>query len=144
MARKEVFSEDINVGDKMPELVKDPITETQLVMYAGASGDFNPVHTVHSFGEKVGFGGVIGHGMLSMAMVGQALTDWLGNKALKKFGVSFRAVTKPKDVITVKGTVTKKYTEGGNNLIDIDLLAENQRGEPVVVGNATAVLPKKS
>lgn len=141
MARKEVFFKDINVGDKMPELVKDPITETQLVMYAGASGDFNPVHSVHSFGEKAGFGGVIGHGMLSMAMVGQALTDWLGNRALKKFGVNFRAVTKPKDVITVKGVVSKKYTEGGNNCIDIDLIAENQKGEPVIVGNATAALP---
>lgn len=141
MALKEVFFKDINVGDKMPELIKDPITETQLVMYAGASGDFNPVHSVHSFGEKAGFGGVIGHGMLSMAMVGQALTDWLGNKALKKFGVNFRAVTKPKDVITVKGVVSKKYIEGGNNCIDIDLVAENQRGESVVVGNATAALP---
>ncbi|MEW6613890.1 MAG: MaoC/PaaZ C-terminal domain-containing protein [Thermodesulfobacteriota bacterium] len=144
MGGKQVFFEDINVGDSMPNLVKEPITETQLVMYAGASGDFNPIHTVHSFGEKAGFGGVIGHGMLSMAMVGQALTDWLGNKALKKFGVNFRAVTKPKDVITVKGTVSNKYTKDGNNCIDIDLISENQRGETVIAGKATAALPSKS
>jgi len=79
-----------------------------------------------------------------MAVVGRSLTDWLGNKALKKFGVSFRTVTKAKDVITVKGVVAKKYTEGGNNCIDIDIVAENQRGETVVTGNATAALPSKS
>jgi acyl dehydratase len=79
-----------------------------------------------------------------MAMVGQALTDWLGNKALKKFGVNFRAVTKPKDVITVKGTVSNKYTKEGINCIDIDLVSENQRGETVIAGNATAALPSKS
>ena len=82
--------------------------------------------------------------MLSMALAGRALTNWLGHKALKKFGVNFRAVTLPKDVITVKGNVTKKYTEGGENCIDIDLVAENQRGEKVVIGNATAALPSKS
>ncbi|MBI4619165.1 MAG: dehydratase [Desulfobacterales bacterium] len=144
MAGKQVFFEDVNEGGSMPEFVSEPLTETQFVMYAGASGDFNPLHTVHSFGEMVGYGGVIGHGMLSMAVVGRGLTDWLGNKALKKFGVSFRTVTKAKDVITVKGVVAKKYTEGGNNCIDINLVAENQRGETVVTGNATAALPSKS
>ena len=143
MAGTKIFFEDVNEGDSIPEFVTKPLEEIQFVMYAGASGDFNPLHTVHSFGEKAGFGGVIGHGMLSMALAGRALTNWLGHKALKKFGVNFRSVTLPRDVITVKGTVTKKYTEGGNNLIDIDLLAQNQRGESVVVGNATAVLPSK-
>ncbi|MFH1625857.1 MAG: MaoC/PaaZ C-terminal domain-containing protein [Pseudomonadota bacterium] len=143
MAAKEIFFKDVNEGDSIPEFVTKPLEEIQFVMYAGASGDFNPLHSVHAFGEKAGYGGVIGHGMLSMALAGRALTNWLGHKALKKFGVNFRSVTLPKDVITVKGTVTRKYTEGGNSLIDIDLLAQNQRGESVVVGNATAVLPAK-
>ena len=143
MAGKNVFFEDVNEGDTVPELVTAPLQEIQFVKYAGASGDFNPLHTVHAFGEMVGYGGVIGHGMLSMAIAGRGLTDWLGHKALKKFGVNFRTVTLPKDVITVKGSVSKKYSEGGQNCIDIDLVAENQRGEKVVVGNATAVLPSK-
>jgi acyl dehydratase len=143
MAGKKIFFEDVNVGDSIPELVLDPLQELQFVMYAGASGDFNPLHSVHAFGEMAGYGGVIGHGMLSMALTGRVLTDWLGHGALKKFGVNFRAVTLPKDVLTVKGTVTKKYEEQGKNCIDIDLLTENQRGEKVIMGNATAVLSSK-
>jgi len=144
MAEKKIFFEDVNVGDNMPEFVTEPLSELQFVKYAGASGDFNPLHTVHAFGEMVGYGGVIGHGMLSMALTGRGLTDWLGHKAIKKFGVNFRAVTLPKDVLTVKGTVTNKYEKEGRKCIDIDVLTENQRGEKVVMGNATADLPSKS
>lgn len=143
VATKKIYFEDVNVGDSIPELVKPPVNESQLVMYAGASGDFNPLHTVHAFGEKAGFGGVIAHGMLSMGFVGQVMTDWVGNEALAKLSVNFRAITKPKDVITCKGKITKKYSEGGKNLIDVDLLAENQRGEKTIVGQATAALPSK-
>jgi len=144
MAQADVFFEDIDVGYEIPKLVKDPISETQLVMYAGASGDFNPIHTVHAFGEKAGFGGVIGHGMLSMGFVGQGMTDWLGCKALTNLSVQFRAVTKPKDVITVKGTVIKKYIKDDKNLIDCNLTAENQKGDMIVIGKATAALPSKN
>ncbi|MDY7032669.1 MAG: MaoC/PaaZ C-terminal domain-containing protein [Thermodesulfobacteriota bacterium] len=137
----QVLYKDVNEGDSIPEFATDPLSEIQFVRYAGASGDFNPLHTVHAFGEMVGYGGVIGHGMLSMALTGRALTNWLGHKALKKFAVNFRAVTLPKDVLTVKGTVTKKYEESGQKCIDIDFVTENQRGEKVIMGNATAALP---
>ena len=140
MAQPKVLFDDIEVGYEMPQLVKNPITETQLVMYAGASGDFNPIHTVHAFGEKAGFGGVIGHGMLSMGFAGQFMTDWVGVKAVKKLAVQFRAVTKPKDVITVSGTVVKKYTEAGQNLVDCEFLATNQKGDKIIIGTATAEL----
>ena len=109
-------------------------------MYAGASGDFNPIHTVHAFGEKAGFGGVIGHGMLSMGFAGQFMTDWVGVKALKKLAVQFRAVTKPKDVITVSGKVVKKYTHEDQKLVDCEFLALNQKGDKIIVGTATAEL----
>jgi acyl dehydratase len=140
MAQPKVLFDDIEVGYQIPPLVKDPITETQLVMYAGASGDFNPIHTVHAFGEKAGFGGVIGHGMLSMGFAGQFMTNWVGVKALKKLAVQFRAVTKPKDVITVSGTVIKKYTKDGQKLVDCELLATNQKGDKIIIGTATAEL----
>jgi len=143
MAGKEIFFEDVNEGDKIPEFATEPLSELQFVKYAGASGDFNPLHTVHAFGEMVGYGGVIGHGMLSMALSGRALTNWLGHKALKKFGVSFRAVTLPKDVLTVTGSISKKYEKDGDKCIDIDFITENQRGEKVVLGNATAALSSK-
>jgi acyl dehydratase len=140
MAQPKVLFDDIEVGYKIPQLVKDPITETQLVMYAGASGDFNPIHTVHAFGEKAGFGGVIGHGMLSMGFAGQFMTNWVGVTAVKKLAVQFRAVTKPKNVINVSGTVVKKYTEDGQNLVDCEFLAVNQNGDKIIMGTATAEL----
>ena len=140
MTQPEVLFDDIEVGYEIPQLVKNPITETQLVMYAGASGDFNPIHTVHAFGEKAGFGGVIGHGMLSMGFAGQFMTDWVGVKALKKLAVQFRAVTKPKDVITVSGKVVKKYTHEDQKLVDCEFLALNQKGDKIIVGTATAEL----
>jgi acyl dehydratase len=144
MAQTQVFFEDVEVDYKIPKLVKAPITETQLVMYAGASGDFNPIHTVHSFGVKAGFGGVIGHGMLSMAFVGQFMTDWVGINALKNLFVQFRSVTKPQDIITVEGTVTEKYSKDGENYINCDIVATNQKGDVIVTGKATAALPSKN
>jgi len=143
MGDAEIFFEDVHEGDKIPKLVKGPITEIQLVMYAGASGDFNPIHTVHSFGVKAGFGGVIAHGMLSMAYIGQLMTDWVGNKALKRLSVQFKAIVRPGDIITCGGTVTKKYFRKGEFFIECDLVAKNQRDEEVVIGRATAALPSK-
>jgi acyl dehydratase len=140
MTQPEVLFDDIEVGYEIPQLVKDPITETQLVMYAGASGDFNPIHTVHAFGEKAGFGGVIGHGMLSMGFAGQFMTNWAGVHAVKKLAVQFRAVTKPKDVVTVSGKVVKKYTNEAQKLVDCEFLALNQKGDKIIVGTATAEL----
>jgi len=140
MAQPKISFEDIEVGYQLPQLVNDPSTETQLVMYAGASGDFNPIHTVHAFGEKAGFGGVIGHGMLSMGFTAQFMTDWVGVKAIKKLAVQFRAVTKPKDVVTVTGTVVKKYTEDSQNLVDCEFQATNQNSDKIIIGTATANL----
>ena len=144
MATREIFFEDVNIGDSIPVLVKEPITDIQLVMYSGASGDFNPIHSVHSAGEKAGFGGVIAHGQLGMAFLGQLLTDWLGNNALTKMSVNFRGISKPGDVITCKGTITNKYSKEGKNYIDIDMMAENQREEMVISGKSSAVLPARS
>src|SRR5438552_9061007 len=85
-----LYYEDVQVGDTMPELVKPALSHIQLVRYAGASGDFNPLHTDPKFGEMVGTGGIIAHGMLIMGFVGQLLSDYVGPAALRKFGVRFR------------------------------------------------------
>lgn len=138
---KVMFFEDVDVGDEMPALTKDPITEVQLVRYAGASGDFNPIHTVHKVGERAGFGGVIAHGMLVMGFVGQAVTNWIPNRCLKKFQARFSAVTKPGDVITVTGKVVDKKNEEG--LIICELQATDQKGEVKINGRLEAILPKK-
>jgi len=136
---REIYFEDIHVGDEMPLLVKDPVTEVQLVKYAGASGDFNPLHTVDAVGKQAGFDGVIAHGMLVMGFVGQAITNWLPNRCLKKFSTKFTAATRPGDIITVSGKVTAKKED--RNLIVCDLLAVNQKGEVKIKGRLEAVLP---
>lgn len=145
MADTIICFDDLNTGDEIPGLTKEPITEVQLVKYAGASGDFNPIHTVHHFAEKAGLGGVIAHGMLSMGFVGQHVTQWAGEAAtLKRLKVRFVAMTRPGDVITVKGKVTGKRQSGGENLVDCELWAEKQDGTKTVTGETTVALPAKA
>lgn len=95
----------MNVGYPFPPLEKPEITHTQLVRYAGASGDFNPIHTVVPFAEQAGLGGVIAHGMLIMGFVGQAIGTWFDVNRLQTFGVRFKAMTRPGEKITVTGSV---------------------------------------
>ena len=73
--------------------------------YAGASGDFNPIHTVVPFGEKAGLGGVIVHGMMIMGFIGQAIDTWFASNELVKFSTRFRAITRPGESITVSGLI---------------------------------------
>src|SRR5690348_18472145 len=95
---KKLYFEDVQVGDALPQLVKEPMTHLQLVRYAGASGDFNPLHTDPKVGELIGVGGIITHGMLIMGFVGQLLSDYVGPTALRKFDVRFKGMTRINDV----------------------------------------------
>src|SRR5215469_7948504 len=94
-----VYFEDVQIGDEIPRLVKTPITHLQLIKYAGASGDFNPLHTDPKVGEAIGTGGIIAHGMLIMGFLGQLLSDYVGPQALRTFGVRFTGMTHMGDVI---------------------------------------------
>src|SRR5579864_6263217 len=107
------YYEDVQVGDTLPKLVKAPVSHLQLVRYAGASGDFNPLHTDPKIGEMVGTGGIIAHGILIMGFVGQLLSDYVGPTTLRKFGVRFKGMTRLEDVITCTGTITEKYESDG-------------------------------
>ncbi|MHB1418890.1 MAG: MaoC/PaaZ C-terminal domain-containing protein [Bacillota bacterium] len=140
---KALYFEDVQVGTEMPTLVKPPVAPQQLVKYSGASGDFNQLHTVDAVGKEAGFGGVIAHGMLIMGFVGQAVTDWIPRKNLKKFGVRFASPTKPGTVITVTGKVLDKRVENGENLISGELFATDQDGQVKIAGSFEAALPTK-
>ena len=139
---KEIYFEDIKVGNAMPPLVKNPVEKVQLVKYAGASGDFNALHTDPEVGKAVGIGGVIAHGMLVMGFVGQAITDWIPKRYLRKFGVRFSGMTKPGDVVTVTGVVKEKK-EGPGKRVICDVEAKNQQGTLLVSGSFEAELPAK-
>ncbi|MBO0791980.1 MAG: dehydratase [Ktedonobacteraceae bacterium] len=137
------YFEDVQVGDEIPKLVKDPVTHLQLVRYAGASGDFNPLHTDPRIGEMIGVGGIISHGMLIMGFVGQLLSDYVGPAALRKFNVRFKGMTHLDDVITCSGTITKKYEENGEGRIEGKVQAADQNGDLKVSGTFTAALPRR-
>ncbi len=139
-----VYAEDVKVGDELPPLVKGPVRQIQLTRYAGASGDFNPIHQDDEFAKAAGMGGIFAHGMLSMGFVAQSLTDWLGAGTVRKLGVRFTALVRPKDVVTCRGRVVATREDGGAHLVDLDVWAENQRGEKVVIGSATAALASRT
>src|SRR5579883_1348833 len=136
--------EEVNVGDALPSLTKDPVTHLQLVRYAGASGDFNPLHTDPKIGEMIGTGGIIAHGMLIMGFVGEMLSNYAGPQALRKFGVRFKGMTHLGDVITCSGTITEKYEAEGEARVAGTVQAANQNGDIKVTGTFVAALPRRN
>ena len=139
-----LYYEDVQVGDDIPKLVKSPVSHLQLVRYAGASGDFNPLHTDPKIGELIGLGGIITHGMLIMGFVGQMLSDYVGPTALRKFGVRFKGMTRINDVITCTGTISEKYEAEGEARIAGKMQAVDLDGDVKVTGTFVAALPRRS
>src|SRR5256886_5533670 len=111
MKYAKVYFEDVAVGDELPPLVKGPIAQIQLTRYAGASGDFNPIHQDDEFAKAAGMGGVFAHGMLSMGFVAQAVTDWAGAGRVKKLGLRFAALVRLKDTVTRRRPVVAKASK---------------------------------
>ena len=137
------YFEDVQVGDEIPKLIKPGVTHLQLVRYAGASGDFNPLHTDPKIGEMIGTGGIIAHGMLIMGFLGQFLSNYVGPTALRKFGVRFKGMTHLDDVITCTGTVTEKYEADGEKRIAGKFQAADQNGDVKATGTFVAALPTR-
>lgn len=136
-----VYFDDVNIGDEIPALTTGPITETQLVRYSGASGDFNPIHTVHHVAEKAGLGGVIAHGMLVMGLVGRVITGWVGVAPLRQYGVRFLSVARPGQIITITGQVVEKMDVDGEHRVRCEVLAVDQNGDQKVKGSFVVALP---
>jgi acyl dehydratase len=143
-APAKLYYEDVQVGDELPRLVKGPVTHLQLVRYAGASGDFNPLHTDPKIGEALGIGGIIAHGMLIMGFVGQLLSDYVGPTALRKFDIRFKGMTRIGDEISCTGTITEKYEADGEARIAGKVQAADQNGDVKVTGTFVAALPHRS
>jgi acyl dehydratase len=129
----------LKVGDTHSEVVIEDLTRTQLVMYAGTSGDYNPLHSDDKYTKEIaGYPGVFAHGMLSMGLTGKMLTNYVGDGRLKKFGVRFTNQVWPGDTLTAKATVVDIREEGGEKVVDLDLATVNQDGKTVITGSATA------
>jgi len=131
----------MQVGDTRTAVVLENISRTRLVMYAGASGDYNPLHTDEVYVTKAaGYPTVFAHGMLSMGATGKLLTDWVGDGRLKKYGVRFVNQVWPGDTLTATATVEAIREEEGQRLADFSVSTVNQDGKPVVTGTATALI----
>jgi acyl dehydratase len=132
---------DLNVGDTHEAVVIENVNRSHIVKYAGASGDFNPLHHDDTVAQGLGgYPSVFAHGMFSMGLTGRMLTDWLGPAALKTYGVRFTRQVWPGDTLTARGEVTSVSEENGQKLATIKLVTVNQNGEPVVEGEAVAAL----
>ncbi len=131
--------EEIAVGDPLSPLAKT-ITHNQLVRYSGASGDFNPIHTDPEAAKAAGLDGVIAHGLLNMAFLGQLVTDWCGDPgAVRQLHCRFSKMVRPGDTVTAKGSVAEKKVVDGEQLVYLKVWVENQRGE-IVLSNGLAVV----
>ena len=129
----------IKVGDTHSEIVVENLSRTQVVMYAGASGDYNPLHSDEVYTtQAAGYPSVFAHGMLTMGLTGKMLTNYVGDGRLKKFGVRFTNQVWPGDTLKSTATVAALREEGGERLVDLTLSTTNQDGKEVVSGSATA------
>ena len=132
---------DVKVGDSKSQVVVDDLTRTQIVQYAGASGDYNPLHSDDRFTTEIaGYPSVFAHGMLTMGMTGRVLTDWFGVEGLTNYGVRFVKQVWPGDTLTATATVTAVREEEGTTLADLTVETKNQEGDVVLSGTATARL----
>ena len=151
---KQLYWEDVEVDTEVTTLPK-VATRRMLVKWAGASGDFNPLHYDDSFAESQGVGKPIIHGALKRQWLIQLMTDWIGEEGtLRKFSCQYRAMDYPRLMKTMtepqegetwycKGKVTKKYVEGDEHCVDCIIGVENEKGEVTTPGRATAVLPSR-
>ena len=129
----------IKVGDTHKERVAENLSRTQLVMYAGASGDYNPLHSDEPYSTQIaGYPSVFAHGMLTMGLTGKMLTNYVGDGRLTKFGVRFTNQVWPGDTLEATATVTGVKEESGQKLIELDVATVNQDGKEVVRGYAEA------
>ena len=130
---------DLNVGDTHEEVVVENLSRTQIVQYAGASGDYNPLHTDEVFAtQAAGYPTVFAHGMLTMGLTGKMLTNWVGDGRLTNYGVRFVSQVWPGDTLTSRATVAAIRQEEGQSLVDLELTTLSQDGKAVIQGSATA------
>jgi acyl dehydratase len=142
MAEEKLFYEDVCEGDESPELSLE-VTRTHIVKYAGAGGDFNPIHTDESFATSIGLPSVFAMGLMQGGYLARALTDWVGLGNLRLYKIRFTGQVWPGETIICKAIVKSKYSEQGEKRIDCELSVTNQEGDGKITGTAVVALPTK-
>ena len=132
---------ELKVGDSYQEKICDNLSRTQIVMYAGSSGDYNPLHSDEIFTTEIaGYPSVFAHGMLTMGMTGKMLTNYVGDGQLTYYGVRFTAQVWPGDTLKATATITGIREEDGQQIVDLDVSTTNEEGTEVIKGSASARL----
>lgn len=130
----------VSAGDQAPEAVYGPVTRSDLVRYAGAGGDFNPIHHDEQFAREAGLDTVFAMGMFHAGLLSRSVAGWLGLANVRKFGIRFTGQVWPDDTLTFGGVIDKVYEEDGVRLADCSFSVTRQTGDVAISATATAVV----
>jgi acyl dehydratase len=138
LTARQLYFEAVKVGDELPPLVKPPVDRLQIARYVGAAQDWNPLYIDEPHAKNAGFPSALAPGMIAMGFLGELVVEWVRGARLRRFQARFVKIVWPGDVLTARGRVVdRRFEEGGRYAVDIEVWAENQRGELVVRGSAT-------
>lgn len=142
MAEQNYF-EDVQEGQDIPTITKNPSTQ-QLVQWAAASGDFYQIHYDPDFAKGTGLEGIIVHGALKNAFLGQAVWEFAGREGkVRSYACSYRGMDLPGKELKIRGAVKRKYQEGQENLVELEVWVENADGQKTTPGSAVVALPSR-
>jgi len=127
-------------GERLPDVSLGPISRAQLALYAGASGDHNPVHIDLDYARNAGLPDVFAHGMLSYGVLAQVVTRWAGIQRLRSFSARFVSMTQVHDVITCSGTVAERFERDGEMQVRVNVVATAQDGRQTLTGEAIVAI----
>ena len=137
MPPRKIYFENVRVGDELPAMAKSPVDRVQLARFAGATNDFNPLYVDEVHAKSLGMPSVYAPSLLGMSFLGQLVGDWARGATLKKFTVKFIKMLWPGDTLVCKGRVSDRHGDGGKYFVELDVWAENQKGELVLKGLST-------
>jgi len=130
----------VQVGDELPPLQLPPVDRTTLALFAGASGDHNPIHIDIDFARRSGMPDVFAQGMLGMAWLGRLLTQWAPQSKLRRFDVRFQGVTHLGHAVRCTGRVVEKLELDGERCVRVEVSSTNQHGQVRIAGEALVAL----
>jgi acyl dehydratase len=142
MAETKLYFEDVSEGDESPELSLE-VTRTHIVKYAGAGGDFNPIHHDETFAKSMGLPSVFAMGLMQGGYLARMLTDWVGVGNLRLCKIRFTGQVWPGETIICRGRIVRKYEQDGEKRVDCELSVTNKEGESKISGSAVIALPSR-
>lgn len=131
----------IQIGDELPAMQLPPVDRTTLALFAGASGDHNPIHIDTDVARRAAVPDVFAQGMLGMAWLGRLLTGWVPQSQLRRFDARFQGITHLGNAMRCSGRVVEKLDHDGERCVRIELQSANQFGQTKIVGEALVALP---